>query len=123
MNYRLIVIENSLTDKSVLSQYKVLSETKFSEGTDRESRMLKLLVPKEDISSLSTQLMNNIAYPYYCHLYAEDPESTELVVIFKNKMFKTSKQEYNDAIQYGTEHEVSRDEMNISPVKIAEESW
>ncbi len=42
MNFRLVVIENSLKDKTILYKYKVLSQTTFAQGDkNRESQMLK----------------------------------------------------------------------------------
>jgi hypothetical protein len=54
MFYRWIVIENSLKDKTIINKYQVLSETKFAAGDPkRESRMLKIRVPEEEVHPLA----------------------------------------------------------------------
>lgn len=123
MNYRLIVIENSLKDKSILTKYKLLSETKFGAGTSRESRMLKLLVPGSEVDSLSRSLRKNIVSPYYCHFYSESQADPSLIVVFSEKVFHTSKESYEDVVEYGIAHGVSRDEMDIAPMYVIEEKW
>ena len=124
MFYRWIVIENSLKDKSVLNKHKVLSETKFAEGdSSRESRMLKIRVPGENVIKLADSLKDNIIYPYYTHFYHEDPRQNKLIVVFSGKKFLTNKDNFQRAVEYGLKHNVSKEELNINPRDISEEDW
>src|SRR3990167_7407526 len=111
MFYRWIVIENSLKDKSVINKYQVLSETKFAAGDPkRESRMLKVRVPEEEVHSLTQSLTKNIIYPYYTHFYNEDPKQNILIVVFSGKKFTLTKENLKAAVDYGLKHGVSQEE-------------
>lgn len=124
MFYRWIVIENSLKDKTVLNKYKVLSETKFAESdSSRESRMLKIRVPEENVIKLADSLMDNIIYPYYTHFYHEDPKQNKLIVVFSGKKFLTNKDNFQTAVKYGLKHDVAKEELDINPRDISEEDW
>lgn len=119
MNYRLIVIDKSLKEKSILKNYKILSKTNF----ESESPMYKVEIPKEDIPSVTNFLKNNLKYPYYAHLYDEDPENDNLIVIFEGQIFNTSKTTHEETINYGLAHGVSKKQMDIKPKDIKEEDW
>lgn len=123
MNYRWIVIENSLKNKSIIDKYNVLSETKFGEDSNRESRMLKIEVPESEATHLAESLKDNIIYPYYSHLYHEDPKKSQLIVVFSEKKFLLSKDDISRAVEYGLSHDVSKDEMDIKPIDVAQENW
>ncbi|MEX0616251.1 MAG: hypothetical protein WD231_00390 [Candidatus Woykebacteria bacterium] len=123
MNYRWIIIENSLKDKNVLDKYKVLSETTFAEGTDRESRMLKVEVPEDEAPSLADLLEEKIIYPYYTHLYHEDPNKSQLIVVFSEKKFLLGKDDFSKAVEYGLANSVTEEEMQINPLDVSEETW
>lgn len=123
MNYRWIVIENSLKDKKPLNKYKILSETIFGKDTNRESRMLKVEVPEGDVTQLSDWLKENIEYPYYTHLYNEDPNKTQLIIIFSGQKLLLSKVDTKRAVEYGLSHDVSKSELGIKPREVAQETW
>ncbi|KKQ23578.1 MAG: hypothetical protein US40_C0002G0121 [Candidatus Roizmanbacteria bacterium GW2011_GWC2_37_13] len=124
MFYRLIVIENSLIDKSILKKYPVLSETVFAANDpERKSRMLKIRVPDQDIDELVNSLTHNLITPYYCHLYVEDPIDDSLIVIFSGQKFFAKKSNYQNAKAYGLSHGVTENEMQISPVEVTKEEW
>ena len=124
MSYRWIVIENSLKDKSVINKYQFLSETKFGSGDPkRESRMLKVRIPEEEVQTLSQSLTKNIIYPYYTHFYHEDPKQNILIVVFSGQKFTLIKDNFKTAVDYGLTHGVSQEELDISPCDISEEDW
>jgi len=123
MNYRLIVISNSLKDKSILTKYKILSETKFEAGMSGESPMYKMEIPEYEASHLSNFLKNNLKYPYYAHLYHENPQNNTMIVVFAGKVFHTFKDNLQEAIAYGIRHGVTEEQMDIKPTNISEENW
>lgn len=124
MFYRWIVIENSLKDKTDLKKYKILSETKFAEGNkSRESRMLKIQVPEEEVQSLADSLKDNIIYPYYTHFYHEDPNKDRLIVVFSGKKFLVGKNNFKRAVDYGLANDVFAEELDINPRDISQETW
>jgi len=96
----------------------------FEEGDhSRESRMLKIRTPEEDVTSLSISLKENLIYPYYTHFYHEDPKKSNLIVVFSEKRFLLSKDNYQRAVDYGLKHDVSLEELNIKPLDISQEDW
>ena len=123
MNYRWIVIENSLRDRGVLEKYKLLSKTMFGEDTPRESRMLKIEVPEDEVTDLADSLKENIIYPYYTHLYHEDPKNPNLIVVFSGEKFLIPKDDMKKAVDYGLAHDVLEQELDIKPKDISEETW
>lgn len=124
MFYRLIVIENSLTDKSILEKYPVLSETIFARGdSERESRMLKVRVSEQEVNELVQLLEKNIIYPYYAHLYHEDPKINKLIVIFQGHITHTQKNNFKDVVNYGIAHDVAPEEMDVKPRDVTSELW
>jgi len=123
MNYRLIVIRSSLKDKSVLAKYKILSETKFEEGTPEESSMYKMEIPEDEVYNVSNFLKNNLNYPYYAHVYHEDPKNNTMIVVFAGQLFHTTKDHPKDAIAYGIQHGVTKEQMDMKPRNITDETW
>jgi len=123
MNYRWIVIEISLKDRSILDKYKVLSETKFGEDTTRESRMLKIEVPEKEATDFADSLKKNIIYPYYTHLYHENPKNPNLIVVFSGERFLVPKDSIKRVVDYGLAHDVLEQELDIKPKDISEETW
>jgi len=123
MNYRLIVIKNSLQNKEILKKYKILSKTLFESGTPQESVMYKLEIPITDTNSITNFLMYNLKCPYYAHLYHEDPTNDSLIVIFTDKIFHSSKINFTDAVDYGVSHGVTKEQMDIKPRDIRDEEW
>ena len=124
MDYRLIVIENSLKNKSILKKYKIISETKFAPGdSSRQSRMLKIQVPEKNIDKLVEILKTNIIYPFYTHFYHEDPKVNKLIVVFEGKRINCRKDNFQRAVDYGLIHDVSRSEMDIKPRDVSQEIW
>lgn len=119
MNYRLIVIESSLKDTSILKTHTMLSQTVFEAGTPGESPMYKIEIPEKDVPAVSGFLKNNLKYPYYAHLYPDDQEKSAVIVVFAGQIFDNPK----EAIAYGISHGVSREQMDIKPTRASEEKW
>ena len=123
MNYRLIVINGSLKEKGILTTFKILSETIFEAGTPEESTLYKIEIPESDIDKVSYFLKNNLKYPYYAHLYHEDPKRDTMIVVFAGHLFNTSKKHHEEAIAYGIQNGVTEQQMIITPTNIMEEKW
>ena len=123
MKYRLIVIENSLSEKSILNKYKILSKTFFEKGTPQESFMYKMEIPAKDIQIVTELLKQNLKYPYYAHLYHEDSHNNSLIVIFSDQIFHTSKTNFTDAVTYGISHGIPKEQMDIQPRDVHDERW
>lgn len=123
MKYRLIVIENSLSEKSILTKYQTLSKTFFEKGTPQESFMIKIEIPIKDVNMIVNFLKHNLKYPYYAHLYHEDPTNNSLIVIFPGQIFHTSKTNFTDAATYGISHGIPKEQMDIQPRDVHDERW
>lgn len=123
MNYRLIVIDGSLKEKSILTTYIILSETKFEAGTPEESTLYKIEIPESDIGNVSNFLKNNLKYRYYAHLYHEDPTRDTMIVVFGGQLFNSSKTHHEEAMEYGIHHGITERQMIITPKNVSEEKW
>lgn len=123
MNYRLIVIENSLKEKGIFNKYKILSKTLFEKGTPRESNMYKIEIPENEIDVVTAFLKKDLIHPYYSHFYHEDPENDSLVIVFNGIIFNAQKSNFVDALNYGTSHGVTKEQMNVKPRDVQEERW
>lgn len=110
MNYKGIIIEESLSDKSVLDKLKIL-ETKVELTTERhKTPWLKqwtlhtVEVPEKNAENLAKQLSESIDQDHDHSWYADFNNDKFHFVIFPNKVFKIplgDLQIYEDAKQYG----------------------
>ena len=123
MNYRLIVIERSLKEKSILKNYKILSKTLFERGTPQESLMFKIEIPVSEIDLFEEKLKHCLMSPYYAHFYHENLKKNSLIVVFNEKIFYAHKSNCTDAFNYGISHGVTKEQMDIKPRDIQEERW
>jgi hypothetical protein len=119
MNYRLIVIGASLKDKSILQKYRILSKIEYEPGTVGESTIYKIEIPEYEVTIVSNFLKNTLKFPYYAHMYMEDPYRKMLIVIFPGQIFKNK----NEAVMYGITHGIPERQMDITPTAITEETW
>lgn len=125
MNYRGVIIEESLEDKSVLDGIKILSKKIVNPGDRNEWHMLKVEVPAGKIHDFTKKLMQALKKhePWYIHFYHEDPKKSQMIVVFAGKKFLTNKDDPKDAIKYGLGIGIPREQLVIKPNDVSKEEW
>lgn len=100
------IIENSLSDTSVLQQLQV--EKTWQAGT---WVLHDVLVTQEQIKELSKHLVDG---PWYMHFW--EPGQDEVQVVFKNKLFTvqhSDKSTWAEAIVYGKSMGIPEEQLDF----------
>lgn len=123
-NYKGIVIEESLEDKNILQDLKIL-ETKIEPVTkDHKTPWVKqwtlhtVEVPEEKAEEIAEKLSQGLD-SRHAHAWYVDLESDTIhFIIFRNKVFKidrSSKEQYNEATAYGLTLGIPDYQLDFSP--------
>jgi hypothetical protein len=110
MNYKGTIIEESLEDKEVLRQVKILKQD-ISQVTDKSQTpwLSKWTLDRVEISEdqadiVAQKLSQSIEFEHASSWYVDYRNKTTHYIIFKNKIFKidrSSKEQYDEAYKYG----------------------
>ncbi len=110
MNFKGVVIEESLENKSILNNIKILT-TKVQQVTERHQTpwltkwsLHTVEVPEADAEKVASLISKNLDYNHKSAWYADFNNGKIFYVIFKNKIFKWKKGEKNgpaEARTYG----------------------
>ena len=122
MSYKGIIIEESLEDKSVLKDIKILS-TKVEEVTkEHQTPWLKqwTLHTVKIMESKAEQIAEKIseALDSEHNWYADFKNETFHFIIFKNKVFKVDKkkkEQYEEVVKYGISLGIPSYQLDFSP--------
>ncbi len=125
MNYHGTVIEESLKDKSVLKNVRILS-TKVEKVTERHKTpwltqwtLHKVEIPEEDVARVAEELSKAIDDTHKGSWYADYKTEKEHYIIFKNKVFhitdRTSKAQYDEAKRYGISLGIPEYQVDFHP--------
>ena len=115
--YHGIIIDQEFTDKSFPNNFKIFAKKQDGDwgiyGIEIED--LKL---DETISKIQANLKTN--ENWYVHFY----NGENLIVIFKNKIFKTSvnSSRWQPIINYGKEIGIPEEQLDFKPNKFEEEN-
>lgn len=125
MNYRGVIIKESLEDKSILKGVKILSKKIANPGERVGWHMLKVEIPAKEILDFTTRLTKALKRyePWYAHFYHEDPELDRMIVVFADKKFLTSKDNPERAVKYGLEIGILREQLDFKPNNVSKEEW
>lgn len=125
--YHSIIIEESLGDKKVLENYKIL-RTKFepaesSDDIDWHLHIVEIPEPEKAIKEFQAAMVSN--KPYYFHIY---DEGNTMIVIFKDKVFNLNpndKSTWKDACAFGASKlNIPTEQLDFYPSRISEEdNW
>lgn len=108
MNYKGVIIEESLENKSVLKDVKILSTKVESVVEKHKTPWLKqwtlhaVEITEDKVDEVANQLGRDLDSEH--SWYADFKNETTHYIIFKNKVFKidrTSKEQYDEAKEYG----------------------
>ncbi|SRR3989344_1324901 len=106
MNYSGVIIEESLENKRVLEDFKIV-ESEVS--SDLEWRMHKVEVTKDQIEKLSQSLK---AGSWYMHFWS----SNDVIVAFKDKIFHIlhdDKSTWKPAVDYGLSLDIPPEQLDF----------
>ena len=120
--YHSIVIEESLDDKNVLKNLKILN-TKI----DGDWHLHIIEVPDEDLETTLKLLQSHLVKnrPYYFHFYND---GKNLIIVFRKKVFRMDPKDKNtwqEAQEYGDKIlKISVEQLDFYPTRFSdEENW
>lgn len=123
MNYKGVIIEESLENKDVLQDVKILS-TKVEEVTEKhKTPWLKqwtlhtIEVPEDRGEEIATKLSLVLDSQHGGSWYADFKNDKVHYVIFRNKVFKVDLQnpKYGEAMEYGISLGIPWYQLDFSP--------
>jgi hypothetical protein len=115
--YHAIVIEQSLENKNVLNNFKILN-TKHS--GDWDLHILEIEDPHEAIKIIQLVMVKD--KNYYWHIFND---GSELIIVFNKKIFRLNPKDqstWKDAQEYGAkELNIIPDQLDFYPTKFNDE--
>lgn len=119
-----VIIEESLEDKSVLQDLKIL-ETKVEEVTEEHKTpwvkrwtLHTVEVPEDRAEEVAEKISRVLDYSHGGTWYADLEGDTIQYIIFRNKVFKidrSSKEQYDEATAYGLTLGIPDYQLDFSP--------
>jgi hypothetical protein len=123
--YHGIIINLSQKDKSIFNTVEVIGKRKFLFGL---ITLYKVKVSPGNIDNVIKAFQTNMSdriflrkQEFYFHFY----RGNELVIVFKNKIFKASpdKSTWSDAITYGIQLKIPENQLDFIPNKFEDEEY
>jgi hypothetical protein len=125
MNYKGVIIEESLDNKSVLSKVKIL-ETKVEKITPKHKTPWILQwtldtveISEENADNIATEISNSLDKQH--QWYADYKNENYHYIIYRNKIFKVDLKNpvpYDDAREYGISIGIPEYQVNFAPKDI-----
>lgn len=116
--YHSVIIQESLKDKEVLKNYKIL-RTKVT--STWHLQIAEIPAPERAIPEIQKAMVEN--QPYYFHIF---DEGKNLIIVFKDKYFKidpNDKSTWQEVTEYGiTKLNIPADQLDFFPQKISDET-
>lgn len=122
MNYIGVIIEESLEKKDVLQQVKILN-TKIEPVTEnhktpwiKQWTLHAVEVLEDEAQAIAEKISQDLDSKH--NWYADFKNETTHLIIFKNKVFKidkTSKQQYDQAKEYGISLGIPAHQVDFHP--------
>ena len=110
MNYKGVIIEESLGNKGILKEVRILS-TKIEQVTDKHQTpwikqwtLHTVEIPESEAKEIAEELSNSLDYEHGGSWYADFKNKTHHYIIFRDKVFKvdrTKKEQYDEVTKYG----------------------
>jgi len=118
--YHGIVIDKSLKDKKIIKKLNVIGSKK---STSNKLLQLKISFPEEKLNEMIKFIQENLVTKekYYAHFY----KGNEVIVIFKDKVFyvSTDKSTWKPIIHYGLSLKIPREQLDMKPCRIEDETY
>jgi len=122
MNYKGVIIEESLEDKDILKDVKVL-ETKVEEVTEehktpwiKQWTLHTVEIPENQVKSIVEKISKALDSEH--DWYADFKNDTHHYIIFRNKVFfvdRQSKEQYDEAKKYGISLGIPEYQVDFHP--------
>lgn len=123
MNFEGIIIEESLTDNSVLKELNIVN-TKLEPVTEshqtpwiKQWTLHTVEIPKEKAAELAYKISKSLDKPH--NWYADFKTDTEHYVIYNGRVFhitdRTDKEQYEQATNYGISLGIPDYQVDFSP--------
>ena len=118
MDYHGIILDSEFNDPNFVNKFKVLNK--------RPSRLdpwtlCGIVVAESEIERVIKDIQGNLKEDktYYVHFYREN----ELIIVFKNRIFKlsTNPETWSEAIGFGKSLSIPERQMNFAPVRFEDE--
>jgi hypothetical protein len=118
--YHGIVIKESLSDQSVLKAMTLLGE-QHSDGWTLLRVEIGGARIDEVLKRVKASLLTEDGVPYYAHFYRGD----ELIVVFPEKVFYVTPntETWRTVVDYGVSKGIPRDQMDIKPCRVEDETY
>jgi len=118
--YHAVIIEQSLNDKSVLADIKIINKKK---SDDWDLDILEINNIEKAIKIIQSAMVSN--EPYYWHIY---DDNNTLIVVFKNMVFNLDPKDmstWNEAQEYGSKLlNIPADQLDFYPKEFSDEpAW
>lgn len=123
MNFQGVIMEESLTDKSVLKDVKVISSKVEPVNEKHKTPWVKqwtlhtAQIPAKDVASVAEKISKTLDKEH--NWYADFKTETEHYVIYTNKVFhitdRTDKKQYDEATEYGISIGIPDYQVDFSP--------
>lgn len=124
MNYQGTIIEESLEDKSVLEEVKILS-TKVEQVEEEHKTpwllqwtLHKVEIPEDKTKEVAEKISKSLDYSHGGSWYADFKNDTHHYIIFRDKVFyidRKSKEQYEEAKSYGLSLGIPEYQLDFSP--------
>lgn len=124
MNYKGVIIEESLKNKDVLNKVKIL-KTKIERVTPKHKTswlsqwtLHTVEIPENKAEEVAGILTKSLDYSHKSAWYADYKNDKFHYIIFKDKVFKVNRnkpQEYQAATEYGTSLGIPPYQVDFSP--------
>ena len=119
-DYHGIIIEQSLRDRSILDNIRILGKKSGKKWT-----MLRGLVRDDRLENflklVQANLLTENKVPYYAHFYNQQ----DLIAIFPDRVFylKPDKKTWGPAVRYGKTLGISERELDFKPCRFEDETY
>jgi len=120
MDYKGVIIEESLENKDILKDIKILSTEIEKVETHHETPWLlqwtkhAVEIPEKDISEIAEKISRSLDPNHGGSWYADFKNDTYHYIIYRDKVFRVnrkSKEEYDEAEQYGLSLGIPADQL------------
>ena len=119
-DYHGIIIKQSLRDRSILDDIRILGKR-----TAKNWTMLRVLVRDDQLEKFLKQVQANLLMenevPYYAHFYNHQ----DLIVVFPDRIFhlKPDTKTWGPAVRYGKSLGIPERELDFKPCRFEDETY